>query len=165
MLIHRLLLTLCLTAFCAAWAGASTIHLVQTGFALGGPLTVDGTGTDIDLDNVLALTEFTSLTAVYDIAGGGTLVWDQVDFLLGAFGIGPLADTYLFLAQNPDGAAVIASAGGGSNSAQVSDVQHGLQDTAATSAVPEPRLSVLVGLALAAMIRRGWSGRRRRSSR
>lgn len=162
---HTLLVSLCLAWLCAGTAAGATIHIVEAGFLLGGPLTVDGTGTDTDFDNVLALTEFTSLTAVYDIAGGGTLTWDQADFLLGAFGIGPLADAYLFLAQNPGGAAVIASAGGGSSSAQVADGRIGLQDTASTSAVPEPGLSVLAGLALAAMVRKGWSARRRPSSK
>ncbi|MGJ5818805.1 PEP-CTERM sorting domain-containing protein [Paludibaculum fermentans] len=154
----------------ASSAGAATIHIVEANWTLGGPLTVDGTGTDGDADNVLALAELTSLTAVYDIAGGGTLTWDHADFLLGAFGIGPFSGTYLFLAQNPGGAAVIASAGSGSSSAQVSDARIGLQDTASGfTAVPEPSTFTLPGagllLAAAARFRKAWSARTRPSSK
>ncbi|MBN9660484.1 MAG: hypothetical protein J0H49_20000 [Acidobacteria bacterium] len=161
----RLLL---LAVLLAGSAGAATIHIVQANWALGGPLTVDGTGTDGDADNVLSLAELTALTAVYDIAGGGMLTWDQPDFLLGAFGIGPFSDTYLFLAQNPGGAAVFGVAGSGPSSAQVSDARIGLQDTA-TGSVPEPSSFSLsaAGLLLAAAIRarRVWSARRTLSSK
>ncbi|MGC4054348.1 MAG: PEP-CTERM sorting domain-containing protein [Paludibaculum sp.] len=147
---------------------AATIHIVQTNWVLGGPLTVDGTGSDGDADNVLSLAELTSLTAVYDIAGGGTLTWDQPDFLLGAFGIGPFSGTYLFLAQNPGGAAVFGVAGSGPSSAQVADARIGLQDTA-TGSVPEPSTFVLFGagllLAATLRIRIAWSAPRPRSAK
>ncbi len=154
----------------ASHAGAATIHIVEANWTLGGPLTIDGSGVDGNSDNVLSLAELVSLTAAYDISGGGSLNWAQADFLLGAFGIGPFSGTYLFLAQNPGGAAVFGVAGSGTSSAQVSDARIGLQDSASgAAAVPEPATLLLMGAGLllcaAARTRTAWSGPRQPSSK
>jgi len=132
---------------------SATIRLVQGGWDIGGPLTIQFTGDDTNSNLGIDTAELTAFSAVFSLPGGGNAVFSLADLGSDGFFYGSETDYFikadspeyiLYDISTPGGPVTFVSAAAGTFVAISGD---SLQQVP----IPEPATAGLFGVALA-----GW---------